>query len=242
MIISCELMTPLLLDCYTGISVHIKSSLTPLPFDAYEIKGLLKGHATRIQRGVPPNPTSAILPATRSSSRPDVAVRRGVSPNPTSAILPATSRPDVAAQEMRNSGLSIIEECLQKPAPATFTIQFEVSHTLPACNPTSIDAIKALYTKKKDGTSSFRFALHIKDASSEVDVLCLGRVAEELLGITTQDVISGKSEKCQGALGTLKELMSPGSICEGKIRSILGKDGKLYFILKSMFCITTETV
>mmetsp|Transcript_29561 Transcript_29561/g.61661 ORF Transcript_29561/g.61661 Transcript_29561/m.61661 type:complete len:883 (+) Transcript_29561:438-3086(+) len=210
------------------LSVHNRSSLTPLPFDAYEIKGLLKEHAARIQKGDPTNPTSAILPVSSNH-----VSNRSIRPS-TNVVL-----------EMKNHGVSMIEQCLQTPAPATFTLQFEVSHTVPACNPTSIDGIKSLYTKKKDGTSSFRFALHIKDASSEVDVLCLGKVAEGLLGITTRDITSNNdesSEKCEGALETLREIMSPGTICEGKVRSILGKDGKLYFILKSMFCISAETV
>ena len=148
----------------------------------------------------------------------------------------------IVAQETRtNAGLSTLKECFSKPAPSAFTVQFEVSHMLPACNPTSIDAMKVLYAKKKDGAASFRFAFHIRDASSELDVLCLGRVAEQLLGgITTQDVAGEAPDKCQVALGILKELVSPGSVCEGKIQSILGKDGKLYFILKSMFCITTS--
>jgi len=208
------------------LSVHNRSSLTPLPFDAYEIKGLLKEHAARIQRDDPTNPTSAILP---------VAINH---------ISNRSIRPSInVVQEMKNHGVSMIEQCLQTPAPATFTLQFEVSHTVPACNPTSINGIKSLYTKKRDGTSSFRFALHIKDASSEVDVLCLGKVAEGLLGITTRDIISNESsEKCQGALDTLREIMCSSTICEGKVRSILGKDRKLYFILKSMFCISAETV
>lgn len=207
-----------LFDCMlnTGFSVHSKSSLTPLPFDAYEVKGLLKDHGSRIQRGVPPNPASAILPRSRST-------------------------PDIVAQELRNNGLSMIKDCLQKPPPASFTTQFEVSNTIPACNLNSIDAIKVLCTKKRDGTASFRFALHIKDASAEMDVICIGKVAEDLLGIKPQDIIE-RSEKCEAANKTLKELMASGSTCEGKIRSVVGKDGKLWFILKSMFCITAETV
>ncbi|KAL7543791.1 hypothetical protein ACHAXR_013242 [Thalassiosira sp. AJA248-18] len=199
-----------------SLSVHVKSSMTPLPFDAYEVIGLLKGHDARLRRGVPHNPTSAILPPRSSSSRTDIV------------------------QEMKNNGISMIEECLQKPPPDTFTVQFEVSNTIPACNPTSTDALQTLYSRKKDGTSSFRFALHIKDSSSEIDVLCIGEAAEQMLGIKVKDIIE-KSERCEDAIVTLKEIMSFGSICEGKIRSILGKDGKLYFILKSMFCITAET-
>lgn len=135
----------------------------------------------------------------------------------------------------------MIEECLQKNANGTFTVQFEVSHTIPACNPTSVDTIQVLCTKKRDGTPSYRFALHIKDASSEMDVICIGQVAEELLGITARD-ITERPENCKAAAELLNDLMSPGSVCEGKIRSILGKDGKLYFILKSMFCITAGIV
>lgn len=201
------------MDTVAGLSVHVKSSLTPLPFDAYEVIGLLQAHDTRLQRGIPYNPTCAILPS-RSHGR---------------------SNP---VDEMRKNGITMIEECLRKPPPASFTLQFEVSHTIPALSdPTSIDSLNTLCSKKKDGTSSFRFALHIKDASSEMDVLCLGQAAKNLLGIQVKDVLE-KSDKCQEAIATLSEITLPGSVCEGKVRSILGKDGKMYFIMTSMFCIT----
>ena len=74
-----------------------------------------------------------------------------------------------------------------------------------------------------------------------MDILCLEQVAEELIGITAQEVTE-RPEKYEAALETLKELMLLGSICEGKIRSILCKDGKLYFIIKPMFCITAGIV
>lgn len=176
------------------------------------MKELLKKHGDRLRRGVPPNPTSAILPVTHN-------------------------RPSHSQEMRKSAGIHSIRECLQS-APSTFTVQFEISHTIPECNLSSTEEIKALYKRKKDGTSSFRFALHLKDSSSEVDVLCLGKVAEQLLGITTQDAIDENPDKCQHALEMLRELMSPGSVCEGKIRSTQAKDGKLYFILKSLFCIT----
>ena len=136
----------------------------------------------------------------------------------------------------------MIEECLQKPPPASFTIQFEVVKTIPECNPTTIESLKVLCARKNDGKSSFRFALNVKDSSSTMDVLCLGQVAEQVLGITAQEINDERQDKCEEAIKTLKELMLPGSVCEGKVKSIVGKDGKLYFILKSMFCITAETV
>ena len=199
-----------------GLSVHAKSSLTPLPFDAYEVKELLSKHSASAAQ---PNPTSALLP-TRSNN----------------------NRSEAVAQAMRNTGLSMIEECLQKPPPASFTIQFEVVKTIPECNPTTIESLKVLCARKNDGKSSFRFALNVKDSSSTMDVLCLGQVAEQVLGITAQEINDERQDKCEEAIKTLKELMLPGSVCEGKVKSIVGKDGKLYFILKSMFCITAETV
>eukprot|EP00986_Skeletonema_menzelii_P006250 scaffold2358_cov222-Skeletonema_menzelii.AAC.4 len=196
------------------LSVHVKSSLTPLPHDAYEVKMLLKGHDTRLKRGVPTNPTSAILP---SESAP---------------------RPQFTSREAAISGFSMLEECLRKPAPATFTVQFEVSHTLPASDLNSINTLKAFCVKQKDGSDVFRFAMHIKDASAEVDVICHGKVAEDLLGMSAQDV-STSLAKCAQALDILKDVISPGSVCEGKIRSVMGKDKRVYFVLCSMFCITS---
>merc|ERR1712127_783247 len=122
----------------------------------------------------------------------------------------------MVAQELRRSGLTMIEECLHKTTPASFTAQFEITHTIPACNPTSIDAMKALCNRKRDGTTFFRFALHVKDASAEMDVLCIGKVAEDILGIAPQDIIQ-RSAKCEAANKTLVGLMTPGSICEGKL-------------------------
>ena len=205
---------------YTGLSVHAKSSLTPLPFDAYEVKRLLIGHDSRVKSGAHPNPTSAILPSSLNIS---------------------TSRPEVAAQQRRNSGLSTIEDCLRTAPPASFTLQFEVSCTIPECNPTSIDAMKVLCTRKNEACS-FRFAMRVKDSKKEMDILCLGQVAEQVLGVSAQDIHDERQDKCHEAMNNLRELMSPGSVCEGKVWSIIGKDGKLYFILKSMFCITAEDV
>lgn len=203
---------------YTGLSVHAKSSLTPLPFDAYEVKRLLIGHDSRVKSGAQPNPTSAILPA----SSEEVV-------------------PEVAAQQMRNNGLSTIKDCLRTAPPASFSLQFEVSSTIPECNATSIDAMKVLCTRKNEACS-FRFAMRVKDSKKEMDILCLGQVAEQVLGVSAQDIHDERQDKCHEAMNNLRKLMSPGSVCEGKVRSIIGKDGKLYFILKSMFCITAEDV
>ena len=211
-------MSCALLPLHTGLSVHAKSSLTPLPFDAYEVKMLLKEHDVQVKRGVPFNTTSSILPG--KSSRP---TEQGV---PT-ANLPM---PIVGATVQEYSTL---DECIKKPASASFEIQFEISHTIPPCTATSANAMKALCFKNKDGSFGFRFAFHIKDSSAQIDVLCLGGVAEKILGITAQDVID-KPELCEGAFATLKLLMTPGSKRNGIIRSQLGKDRKLYFILKSM--------
>jgi len=196
------------------LSVHAKSSLTPLPHDAYEVKMLLKGHDTRLKRGVPTNPTSAILPG-KSAPRPQFSTR-----------------------EAAISGFSMLDECLRKPAPATFTVQCEVSHTLPASDLNSIDTLKAFCVKQKDGSAVFRFALHIKDTSAEVDVICHGKVAEGLLGMSAQEV-STSVAKCTQALDKLKVYISSGSVCEGKIRSVMGKDKRVYFVVYSMFCITS---
>ena len=183
-----------------GLSVHAKSSLTPLPFDAYEVKRLLKGHHASIRRGCPLNPTSAILPA---------------------------------RELIRSSELSNIAKCLEKPS---FTVQFEVAHTIPVCDTTSNDTIKLLCRKKIDGTPSFQFGLHVKDSSAEIDIICRGKVADDILGITAQDVTE-RPDRCSEGMNALKELMSPGTICEGEIQSIVAKDGKVYFVLKSMFCM-----
>lgn len=207
------------------MSVHAKSSLTPLPFDAYEVKRVLAAHDVKIRGGSPSNPTSAILPTTRSNTRQATA-----------------------AQEMRNNGFSMIEECLQKSPPASFTVQFEVCGIIPECN--SVESMKLLCKKKNNGMPTFQFALHVKDASADMDILCLGKVAEELLGVTSQEILgndndddqllSGRQEKREQAMNTLKELRVSGSVCEGKLRSVVGKDGKLYFILNSLLCISSE--
>jgi hypothetical protein len=186
-----------------GLSVHAKSSMTPLPFDAYEVKRLLKGHNSCVRRGFPLNPKSAILPA---------------------------------REIMRNNVLSKIAECLQRPSPASFTVQFEVTHTIPPCNPISNDSI-TLCRKKKDGTSGIYFALHAKDLSAEMDIICRGDAAADVLGITAQD-IAERPDRSNEAINALKELMSHGSIYEGKIKKFSAKDGKIYFELMSMFCIS----
>ena len=216
---------PIRLCVCTGISVHVKSYLVPLPFDTFEVKALLKSHDSLVRRRVPYNSSSAILPA-RSSNQ----ARSNSMQNP--------ARLGVVQETIKNNGgYSTIKDCLQKPPPGTFEcVHFEVSNLISRASNTrdlTTDSLHALCIKDK----GFRFAFHIKDQSSEMDVICHGEAAENLLGIKVQDVID-KSNKCEEALATLKEILS-GTICEGKISSKAGKDGKLYFILKSMFPISS---
>jgi hypothetical protein len=191
------------------LSVHARSSLTPLPFDTYEVKRLLKGHHSCLRRGVPHNPRSAILPARATT------------------------------EQLRNNGFTTIAECLQRTTPTLSTLQFEVINTIPVCDPSSIDAIKLLCRTSRDGSPCFQFALHVKDVSGEIDVICMGKVANDILGITARD-ITERPEVCEKAAHALKELMLPGSICEGKIRNTVGKDGKIWFVLQSIVCIPAD--
>ena len=197
-----------------GLTVLNKSSLTPLPHDAYEVKILLKEHDARVKRGVPTNPTSGILPS--RSRRP---------------------KNNVPTPNQTHNQFTMLSECIKTAPPASFTVQFEISHTIPQCNPDSRDAMKVLCCKNRDRSAGFRFAFHIKDASGEMDVLCLGGAAETILGVTAQDVTTNETVQKQ-ALETLTQLMEPGVVFEGTVRSMLGKDNKVYYILKSMFCIT----
>jgi len=191
------------------LSVHARSSLTPLPFDTYEVKRLLKGHHSCLRRGVPHNPRSALLPAR------------------------------LITEQLRNNGFTTIAACLQRTTPALVTVQFEVINTIPVCDLSCNDAMKVLCRTSKDGSPCFQFALHVKDASGEIDIMCMGKIADDILGITARD-ISEKPEACEKAVNALNELMLPGSICEGKIRSIVAKDGKIYFVLQSIVCIPAD--
>jgi hypothetical protein len=38
-------------------------------------------------------------------------------------------------------------------------------------------------------------------------------------------------------MNVLKELMFPGTICEEEKQSIVAKNGEVYFVVKSMFCM-----
>jgi len=188
---------------HKGLSIHAKSSLTPLPSTAYEVKELLRRHDSRLKRGDVPNPKSAILPF------------RSI----TGTI----------------KDLRPISECYYSPH-ATFTIQFEVAQILPAFIPTSSNPLHNFCMKQKDGSSKLQFSLHVRDASSETDILCLGKVAEDILGITPRDILE-RSDRCESAICQLQHIVSPGSRCRGTIRSCV-KNGNTYFFMKSMSCIT----
>ena len=161
--------------------------------------------------------------------RHDSRVKRGDVPNPTSAILPF--RPITGTIEV----LRPINECHYTP-PATFTIQFEVAHILPAFIPTSSNPLNNFCMKQNDGSFKLQFSLHVRDASSETDILCLGKVAEDILGITPRDVLE-RSDRCEWAICQLQRILSPCSHCRGTIRSCV-KNGSTYFVLKSISCIT----
>jgi hypothetical protein len=190
--------------------------LTPLPFDAYEVQLLLREHDTRIKRGAATNPTSGILPGRTPSI---------------DNVTSTTIHPQFA--------LPTLSECIQRAAPSTFTIQFQISKTIPPFNPTTNNAMKNMCCKNRDGSMGFRFALHIYDNSAEIDVLCLGAVAEKLIGENAQAILTSDDTRTK-SIETFNELMSPGYCFEGQIRSILGKDRKIYYILKSMTCLQVD--
>lgn len=200
---------------YAGLSVHGKSSLTPLPFDAYEVQQLLKDHDTRIQRGVIFNPTSGILPG---------------------KSLPLTNMTNL---EEPQTQVPMLNQFIQQAVPSTFTCQFYISRTIPTFNPSSNNAMRNLCRENKNGSVGFQFAFHIFDDSAQIDVLCLGAVAEKLIRVKAKDVLASSSVQ-KSAIETLNDLMTPGNLFEGEIRSVLGKDGKVYYILKSMTCLQVD--
>lgn len=195
----------------TGLSVHSRSSLTPLPFDVYETQQMLKDHDTRIQRG-------AIL-------------------NPSSGILPGKSKPakNETGTNSEHQHHPMLNELIQKTAPSTFTAQFYISRTYPAFNPSSSNAMQQLCVNDRAGNKVFRFSFHIFDDSTELDVLCLGPRAEKLIGVKAQDISYPDMKK--KAIETLNDLMTPGNLFEGQIQSVLGTDGKVYYILNTMICL-----
>ena len=94
-----------------------------------------------------------------------------------------------------------------------------------------------LCAKKKGGTWRIQLGMCIKDDTSSMDVLCVGKVAENYLGITAQEIMENSSSFVQNkvALHRIQELMKPGDVkYKGEIRSKLGNDDKQYFILNSL--------
>ena len=189
--------------------------MTPLPFDAYEVQQMLKDHDTRIKRGATLNPSSGILPG---------------------KALPMNNSNMTKQQRPR---LPALRECIQYTIPSTFTTQFHISRTIPNFNPSYNNAMHNFCSKKRDGSIGFRFAFHIVDDSTEIDVLCLGAVAEKLIGTKAQAIVATETSR-KKAVGTLNDIMTPGWTYEGEIRSVLGKDNKVYYILKSMRCLLED--
>jgi hypothetical protein len=186
--------------------------LTPLPSSVYEIEQLLKDHDTRIKQGATYNPQSGILPG---------------------KSLPKTTTCSDHPQCPK------LKKLISQAAPTTSTQQFYISRTIPSFNPYSSNPMQGLCHKNKDGLFGFRFAFHILDDSAELDVLCLGAAADKLIGSKAQDVMSS-SDIEKKAAETLNDILTPGNLFEGEIRSVLGKDKKVYYILKSMNCLQTD--
>jgi len=183
--------------------------MTPLPCHTFEVQQLLKNHHTRIQRGASFNPSSGILPGKFLLTNKNAITNR--------------TRP-------------FLENFIRQDVPSTFTAQFYISRMIPSFNPSSSNAIQKLCCKNKNGSYGFRFAFHIFDDSTEIDVLCLGVVAEELIRAKAQDIVASPSVR-KKATETLNDVMTPGYLFEGEISSVLGKDHKVYYILKSMTCL-----
>lgn len=154
---------------------------------------------------------------------------------------------------MRDNGFTVLAECTELPPPRTFTVQFEVSHTVPRIDSGGggRGALAAFVRRRPDGAARLQLALHVSDSTGEADVLCLGRAAEELLGgATAGDIVAcssdggssaeGRGRRCDAALEAVSRLTAPGTFCEAKVRSTVGKDGRLYFILKSLFCVPSD--
>lgn len=70
-------------------------------------------------------------------------------------------------------------------------------------------------------------------------MLCLGAVAEKVIKVRAQEIIASQNVRMK-SIESLNELMTPGNIFEGEIRSMLGRDMKVYYILKSLVCIQAD--
>mmetsp|Transcript_24030 Transcript_24030/g.47960 ORF Transcript_24030/g.47960 Transcript_24030/m.47960 type:complete len:186 (-) Transcript_24030:71-628(-) len=183
---------------------------------------MLRDHQTRIDQGVPTNLVSGILPKRVHGSHQAQNIDRFREDS-------NETKSDSSKKRLHSK----LGECLVKPAPASFHIQFKVLHTIPKCKLSSAEDLKELCFRNKDGSLSFRFALHVTDSSTELDILCFGAVARKILRITEDDVVTSSS-KCEEALATLKSIVTSESSTNGTIRSTLGKDNKIYFVLRSL--------
>ncbi len=175
-----------------------------------------------MEQGVPTNPSSGILPKHNERSNQVLNVD-GVREDSIGTN----------SDSSKKRQYSNLEECLMMPAPASFDIQFKILHTIPNRIFVSAEDLRALCFKSKDGSLSFRFAFHVKDSSAEIDVLCFGAIARKILRISEEDVATS-SRKCEEALTALKSIITSESSVKGTIRSTLGKDNKIYFILRSL--------
>lgn len=70
-------------------------------------------------------------------------------------------------------------------------------------------------------------------------MLCLGAVAQKIIKARAQEIIASQNVRMK-SIESLNELMTPGNIFEGEIRSMLGRDMKVYYILKSLVCIQAD--
>lgn len=64
-------------------------------------------------------------------------------------------------------------------------------------------------------------------------------MADRLIGAKAIDVIDSPNIE-KRAIETLNDIVTPGYLYEGEIRSVLGKDKKVYYILKSMKCLQAD--
>ena len=143
---------------------------------------------------------------------------KGDAPNPMSAILPCRSRKGVIG-----STNAIITPHQRLQSSLKLLIFYQHSFQRHPMHSKSFACNKVM--------DHWR----CRDTSSETDILCFGKVAEDILGITSIDVIE-RSGRCEGAICKLQRIVSPGSRCRGTIRSCV-KNGKIYFFLKSISCI-----
>jgi len=209
------------------LNIDCNVQLTPLPNYTYEIKSLLTEHNTRVVQNQSFNRNSGCLPLVLKK---DLGRQRRLS---------------WYKKKFPNDETSCtLLQCILGKSPCSFQVRFIIEKVIPSINEEG-DGLRILCVRNngKSGmgnqyVANFQFALRVRDETIEVDIAVSNSAAEQLLGITTANILAKMdgphhTPQHQEAMRKFSRCIETSVVYKGAVQSLV-LNGSKYFVLDSL--------